>query len=1053
MRNLLLLCLFTVVFVFASHAQKSGYINRIATSPAGRAILDPNGDGYTSATTAGFGSSDITGSELSFVAIPSFSIEPFGDLRRGPDHKYSDFVPDNGDDGAYLNYSGTNLLFRLRMGSIMSGSKGYSIMLDTDEKFGATGANADPNYQPATSGTNGNPGFEIEVVLETNFRIAIYNVDGTSTPTLIKSYSNWQDMSQVSIAATFDNGDPDFLIDFYIPFSDLQAAPFNLSASSNLRFCATTVMSPQAAIGGPKSDIYGLADNLYKNSNKEYEAYIPAQPTVKLSTLSGGFGPMCTAAPTVNSPIAPGTVTVSGTWTKSDLTGAAALATITVFKNGVSVGTVNNISSGSIWSLPNVSVANGDQITAKAQASGESMCLVSNGVTASSCTPATRPAMPVLTCANNYNKGISGNNVSTGWTVYVENQTRGTTETSVANPSQFVLSGSSPNITWDYAGGCNGGPNMPSGSYRVYYVNASGCMSEPVLFCIATGSGSANNLAGTSATPVITSPVALTPGTSSIAGTGEPNSTVRLYVDGAVTQTVTASATGVFAFTNLALVNNQQVYITNVLNTGTVNTSKCYASTAVLTVKCYTSPPIINADNSGETAAGAPITGVSSEVAGTTIKVYTSANVLVATTAVQANGTWSTAAAGTTPSAYNAVAATSYYAVAQNGSCSSSNNSGSVNALTATSTGRCGSITGPVTAGATSVSGNLTGTLAATTVNLYQDGILAGSTTTSSTAWSVTLASSVLYPGGVLTIGIRESGKQEVICGATEIVGCSTPPVAPVINPSTFSIAPNQTVTYNITNAVAGYFYGVSDATTGQSLATGSWCTSGGNLSITTNSFNSGSYNVVVKATSLSGLSVCTSGPAASSVIVATILPSRFLSLSAAKSGQGHEVRWTVADEQNLAFYVVERSMDCQHFEAVEQVAFAGTGGTLRSYYFFDAQQGIGSVCYRIREVDADGRSYYSNIVSLRAVSSTSFSLSPNPAVNKTSVFIQSPSVEAASLELYDLHGRRIREQKLGLQKGANALIVDGLDKLSPGTYIVRIVSSFGIWNQKLIKE
>lgn len=72
------------------------------------------------------------------------------------------------------------------MVSIVSGSKGYSILMDTDGKFGATGANADPNYLASTTGVNGNPGFEIAIVLETNFIIAIYNVDGTSTPVLAK---------------------------------------------------------------------------------------------------------------------------------------------------------------------------------------------------------------------------------------------------------------------------------------------------------------------------------------------------------------------------------------------------------------------------------------------------------------------------------------------------------------------------------------------------------------------------------------------------------------------------------------------------------------------------------------------------------------------------------------------------------------------------------------------------------------------------------------------------------------------------------------------------
>jgi len=261
--------IFVLSFLQQSFAQSTGVINRIATSSAGRLILDPNSDGYTSATTSGFGSNDVTNSEITFVSVPTYSTEPYGDLRRGPNHLYSDFVPDNNGNGVYMTYAGGNLIFRYRVGSIMPGSKGYSVLIDTDNKFGATGTSADPNYVAATTGTNGNPGFEIEVVLETNFRIAVYNVDGTSTPTLVKSYSNWQDMSQVSIAGTFDNGDPDFFIDFYIPFSDLTAAPFNLTTNTDLRFSATTVMSPQAAIGGPKSDIYGMSDNGYTNTNDE----------------------------------------------------------------------------------------------------------------------------------------------------------------------------------------------------------------------------------------------------------------------------------------------------------------------------------------------------------------------------------------------------------------------------------------------------------------------------------------------------------------------------------------------------------------------------------------------------------------------------------------------------------------------------------------------------------------------------------------------------------------------------------------------------------------
>ena len=280
---LLIISAFVFFLCINAQAQIPGYINRQATIAAGRTVLDPNNDGYTSMTNAGFSTNDVTQSEIAYKGIKAYSIEPYSDLRRGPNHSFSDFVPDSSGNGVYHYFSvAQNILFRMRMGSVMPGSKGYSILMDTDSKFGASGANADPNYLPSTTGTNGNPGFEIEVVLETNFRIAIYNVDGTSSPVLVKQYLNWQDMSQVSIASTNDNGDPDFLIDFYIPFSDLQAAPFNLTAASPVRLCATTVMAPKAAIGGPRSDIYGTSGDSYDN-------FIEGQPACNIFNNVFGF--------------------------------------------------------------------------------------------------------------------------------------------------------------------------------------------------------------------------------------------------------------------------------------------------------------------------------------------------------------------------------------------------------------------------------------------------------------------------------------------------------------------------------------------------------------------------------------------------------------------------------------------------------------------------------------------------------------------------------------------------------------------------------------------
>ncbi len=1039
-------------------SQVPGFINRQATSIGGRAVLDPNGDGYTSATTAGFGTNDVANAELAYTGIKAYPAEPYGDLARGANHNFSDFVPDTAGSGVYFRFSAAQqMMFRMRLGSVVPGSKGYSILMDTDGKFGASGTNADPNYLPATTGTNGNPGFEIEIVLETNSRIAIYNVDGTTSPVLVKQYTNWQDMSQVSVASTNDNGDPDFLIDFYIPFSDLQAAPFNLTTSSPIRMTATTVMSPQAAIGGPRSDIYGVSGNTY-------EDFILAQPACTVFTTPATCPTaMCTAAPLVNSPIATGTVNISGSWTKSALSGAAGTATITVYKNGTSAGTVSNVSSGSTWTLNSISLVNGDVITAKAQATAESMCLVSNTVTASTCTAANIPVTPVLTCSSG-SKGVGGTNLSTGWTVHVDNLTRAVPDNSVTNASGLfgANTGSSPAITWIYSGGCSSGAPLTSGSYKIYYTdNVTGCNSQPAYFCAAGNGGSA--LAGTLAAPVITAPAnaVFTTATKTISGTTDANAIVYLYINGINTQNTTATG-GVFSFSGLNLLVGQQLYLVVELNTGVVTTSKCESQSITYTVGCFTQSPLINADNNSQITSGVPVTGTSAEIAGTTIRVYTSANSLVATTTVQANGTWSTGNAGTTPATYNAVAATSYYANAQNGSCGISTNSATYAATAATAGARCGTITGPITSGVANISGSLTGSFTTTTINLYLDGELIGSTTTNNAAWGpITVnstAGNTLYPNGILKIGVQESSKQEVACpaSATAIV-CSPSPTVPSYTISSGNVNQYQTISATITNAVSGTFYALSDSATGQSFGQGQLATASGNLVLNTDIFNAaGTYKVKVNATSMSGVTLCGAVSASTTLVVnPVILPLYLIQFTGKKEASDNLLEWISENELNLNRFEIERSSNGSVFTVVASKTATGTYSSRTNYSFADLTATTGNNYYRLKMIDNDGKFSYSNTIVISTTRNGEFTISniaPNPFTEKISLTITLGKATPLQLQVVDFSGRICCTKNADGAKGNNYIELKGLGKLAQGMYYIRVNTPDAVLQQKVLK-
>jgi hypothetical protein len=80
-----------------------------------------------------------------------------------------------------------------------------------------------------------------------------------------------------------------------------------------------------------------------------------------------------------------------------------------------------------------------------------------------------------------------------------------------------------------------------------------------------------------------------------------------------------------------------------------------------------------------------------------------------------------------------------------------------------------------------------------------------------------------IYAGAVLTIGITEPGKIEILCGASVMVSC-TIPGAPVISPTISTIIAGQSVTYNITGSQTGILYSLRDNTDNLNVGTsGVW--------------------------------------------------------------------------------------------------------------------------------------------------------------------------------------------------------------------------------------
>jgi plastocyanin len=1034
--NLLLFSLLQVCLSIASFAQSPGFIVRPAAGP-GPLVLNPNSDSWTSVTNAGFTSSDISQSEIGYKVIkPLFYSEPTGDLATGPNGGYSDIVKTVDGSGCYLFYDGTNLLFRIRIGSIVSGAKAYNMLFDTDMKIGATGVGADPNYVTPTNSGNGNPGFEWEVALETGSsgRVAVYNVDGIVNPTVTNTYSLATN-HLISAALSRESNNADYFYDFYIP-----AAALGITATTPFRIVVTTNTNPGSAFQGTRSDIYGIDDTQFPNTTDAWEYVAKNTASFSLNDISSsgpGAGDPCTAAPTVSSGIGAGTsVSVGGSWTK--LSGSTvSTATITVYKNGVSQGTTS-CTSGSAWNLTIPSISTGDVITAKAQGAGESMCLESNSVAALGCTPANITSTGSASygiCVND-RRGIAGTKL-TNATVRIYQATYNAipslyaTDGTPTSPSTFLVTYGSPsnvaNTTWEYNGSnnsgsidpCSGGPNdIPNGSYYITVTESGKCESAPIW-------GSCVNQTST-ATPTITQTV-LYPGSQTISGNStEANpTTIRLFINGFLITSQNVAASAAYSFSNVI------VQTGDVITIRAQAASKCISAAASLTASCFTTVPQMTTDIQGSLTAGATtVSGTSNSPAGTTIRVYLSPATEIGNTTVLANGSWS---ASVTPAL---VAGSNYYTTAKNGTCAVSSNSATATARAITTL--CPVISGSYMEGDGTVSGTLPSSFTGT-IYLYQDGSQIGSVSvTSATTWNITVSpSNPLYTGGVLTVGAQAtSGTLNRSCASTTTISCSAP-TAPAVSPTSTTIASGQTVTYTITGSQSNVLYSIQNATSGASYAASQFG-NGGTLNFTSLPFSTpGTYNVSVIADKLSG-STCINN-AAATIIVSNPLPVTWLSFTARKQGNGTLLQWVTGSEVNSRDFQIEHSMDGSHWNRIGSVPAATFSSSNRSYQYIHAVASRGINYYRLVQRDLDGWEQYSRVLSLAHDAIMPLTIFPNP-VTDGSVILQVPVAQL--FFLYDAAGRELFRKYL--REGSHWISLEGL---SAGVYLLR----YGAETKKLM--
>ncbi|MFM8744484.1 MAG: T9SS type A sorting domain-containing protein, partial [Cytophagales bacterium] len=110
------------------------------------------------------------------------------------------------------------------------------------------------------------------------------------------------------------------------------------------------------------------------------------------------------------------------------------------------------------------------------------------------------------------------------------------------------------------------------------------------------------------------------------------------------------------------------------------------------------------------------------------------------------------------------------------------------------------------------------------------------------------------------------------------------------------------------------------------------------------------------------------------------VLPVELVSFSASSSNGVVQLFWKTASELNNESFTIERSRAGEKFEDVQTIKGMGTTPTATNYTAQDVTPYTGISYYRLRQKDFDGRTSYSNVVSVSVSDTGGWSVFPNPS-------------------------------------------------------------------------
>lgn len=168
-------------------------------------------------------------------------------------------------------------------------------------------------------------------------------------------------------------------------------------------------------------------------------------------------------------------------------------------------------------------------------------------------------------------------------------------------------------------------------------------------------------------------------------------------------------------------------------------------------------------------------------------------------------------------------------------------------------------------------------------------------------------------------------------------------------------------------------------------------------------------------------------------------LPVKLTAFRAETKNNTVKLSWTTAQELDNKGFEILRSTDGKNFVKIGWVDGHGTTNAPQQYTFTDAAPAAGKNFYRLRQLDIDGNSAFSDIAAASTGKVLKLTLSPNPVENV--LYIEYDEKNISSLRILDMQGRQVWRNE---GQRSSSLITVPVQQLTKGMYLLEALDKQG---------